>query len=238
MRFLPVRSPGQRALARLHLPRRRAPRGGGARAPPPISDADCGSCRYKGLGAAAARPRARSARRGPEGGRAGGRGERTERLGPDRPDRGAAAEGRGAAISVGKRNLPGPRGAAQGASSTPRQHPLSISCRPQATPGPGLPRAHPRARARPWPSREPPLSSPPLQLPRQRPPGRDPGVSTGRLARSARHPEPPSTRTAPAGHTRMVTVGIALSPREMGRGEAGSRLHGDGGGWGGRTRPS
>lgn len=34
-----------------------------------------------------------------------------------------------------------------------------------------------------------------------------------RPPRSARPPEPPSTRTAPAGHTRMVTVGILLSLR-------------------------
>ena len=57
------------ARARFHLPRRRAPRGGGARLLQPISDAGASSCCYKGLGAAAARPRARSAQRGPEGGR-------------------------------------------------------------------------------------------------------------------------------------------------------------------------
>lgn len=81
------------ARARFHLPRRRAPRGGGAPLPQPIRDAGASSCCYKGLGAAAARPRARSAQRGQEGGREGGRGERTEHRAPGRPGGGAAARG-------------------------------------------------------------------------------------------------------------------------------------------------
>lgn len=64
----------QPARTRFHLPRRREPGGGGDPPSQPMSDAGAGSCRYKGLGAAAVRPRARSAQRGPEGGREGGRG--------------------------------------------------------------------------------------------------------------------------------------------------------------------
>ncbi|XP_077624093.1 uncharacterized protein LOC144234634 [Crocuta crocuta] len=147
---------------------------------------------------------------------------RTSRTGQAGP--GGGGERQSAAISVRKRNLPGPRGAAQGTFSIPRPLPLSIPCRPQATPGPGYPRARPRARARSRPSREPPPSSTPLQRPRQRPPGQDPGVSIERPPRSARPPEPPSTRTAPAGHTRMVTQILGAMESQVAGGPAGSAL--------------
>lgn len=108
----------QPARARFHLPRRRAPRGGGAQLPQPISDAGSGSCSYKGLGAAAARPRARSAQRGLEGGREGGRGERTEHPGPDRPGRGAAAKDRAPRSLSGSATSPGPAGPRRGRSQS------------------------------------------------------------------------------------------------------------------------
>lgn len=106
------------ARARFHLPRRRAPRGGGAQLPQPISDAGASSCCYKGLGAAAARPRARSAQRGPAGGREGGRGERTEHGGPDQPGRGAAAKGRAPRSLSGSATSPGPAGPRRGRSQS------------------------------------------------------------------------------------------------------------------------
>ncbi|XP_021499483.2 ELAV-like protein 3 isoform X2 [Meriones unguiculatus] len=183
-----------------------------------MSDAGAGSCRYKGLGAAAVRPRARSAQRGPEGGREGGREERTRHPAPDRPDRPdtrPAAQGRAAEISVGKGHLSGPRGAAHRASSIARPLPPS-TCRR----GPGRRRAHPQVSPRP--SRAPPAPSPPLQHPQT--PGRDPGVSTRRPPRSARPPEPPSIRTAPAGHTRMVTQILGAMESQVGGGPAGPAL--------------
>lgn len=164
------------------------------------------------------RPRARSAQRGPVGGREGGREERTHHPARDRPDRGPAAEGRAAEISVGKRDFCGPRGAALRAPSTARPLPPS-TCRQ----GSGRRSAHPQARVSSGPSRAPPPPSPPLRRPQSQKPGRDPGVSTRRPLRSARPPEPPSIRTAPAGHTRMVTVGTPLSPRDE-RGREGRRL--------------
>lgn len=71
-------------------------------------------------------------------------------------------------------------------------------------------------------------------------------MSIERPPRSARPPEPPSTRTAPAGHTRMVTVGIPLSLRwnlvGEGLGTGSAEMAGGGVGpglprprWGGRT---
>lgn len=108
----------QPARARFHLPRRRAPGGGGAQLPQPISDAGSGSCSYKGLGAAASRPRARSAQRGLEGGREGGRGERTEHPGPDKPGRGAAAKGRAPRSLSGSSTSPGPAGPRRGRSQS------------------------------------------------------------------------------------------------------------------------
>lgn len=106
------------ARARFHLPRRRAPRGGGAPLPQPIRDAGASSCCYKGLGAAAARPRARSAQRGQEGGREGGRGERTEHRGLDRPGGGAAAKGRAPRSLSGSASSPGPAGPRRGRSQS------------------------------------------------------------------------------------------------------------------------
>lgn len=115
---------------RFHLPRRREPGGGGDPLSQPMSDAGAGSCRYKGLGAAAERPRAQSAQRGPVGGREGGREERTHYPARDRPDRRPAAEGKAAEISVGKseERLLRPHGAALRAPSTTRPLPPS-TCR-------------------------------------------------------------------------------------------------------------
>lgn len=72
-------------------------------------------------------------------------------------------------------------------------------------------------------------------------------MSIERPPRSARPPEPPSARTAPAGHTRMVTVGIPLSLRgnlvSKGLGTGSAEMEGGVGpglarpGWGGRTEP-
>jgi hypothetical protein len=135
MRFLRMRE-SRPARARFHLPRRREPRGGGARSLPPISDAGAGSCCYKGLGAAAARPRARSAQRGPEGGREGGRGERTEHRGPDRPDRGAAAKDRAPRSLSGSATSPGPAGPSRGRPQplAGSLFPSSAACRPPRGP--------------------------------------------------------------------------------------------------------
>ncbi|KAM7337932.1 hypothetical protein ACRRTK_004051 [Alexandromys fortis] len=136
------------ARTRFHLPRRREPGGGGDPPSQPMSDVGAGSCRYKGLGAAAVRPRARSAQRGPEGGRAGGRQERTRHPTPGTrhpaPGTGQAgprAHHRTAEILVEKGDLSGPRGAAHWASSTARPLPQS-TCRW----GPDRRRAHPQAR--------------------------------------------------------------------------------------------
>lgn len=63
-------------------------------------------------------------------------------------------------------------------------------------------------------------------------------MSIERPPRSARPPEPPSTRTAPAGHTRMVTVGIPLSLRWNLVGEGLGTGSAEMAGGGGRTRPS
>jgi hypothetical protein len=134
MRFLRMRE-SRPARARFHLPRRREPRGGGARSLPPISDAGAGSCCYKGLGAAAARPRART-RGGPGGGGGGGRGERTEHRGPDRPDRGAAAKDRAPRSLSGSATSPGPAGPSRGRPQplAGSLFPSSAACRPPRGP--------------------------------------------------------------------------------------------------------
>lgn len=138
-------SPGQRA--RFHLPRRRAPRGGGTWLLQPISGAGAGSCRYKGLGAAAARPRSRSAQRGQEGGREGGRGERTEHPEPDWRAEGQRRKAERRDLCWKAQTPRAPRGCAGDLLSpapAPSFHPLP----PADHSGLGYPRARPRARAR------------------------------------------------------------------------------------------
>ncbi|XP_040585934.1 ELAV-like protein 3 isoform X2 [Mesocricetus auratus] len=183
-----------------------------------MSDAGAGSCRYKGLGAAAVRPRARSAQRGPEGGREGGRGRGEDPTPGIRHLR--AHRRRQSCRDFGREGRPlrAPRGRALGVlhrAPAPSIH-QPPGTRPSARASPG---------SGPFPALEGAAASITASAASAAADVRAGHRREHRAPPPGVHdpPEPPSIRTAPAGHTRMVTI-LGAMESQVGGGPAGPAL--------------